>query len=527
MDASAWVTLSIAGLLSLLLVATAITVPLRRHGANFGPWGVFFSTIAHPLAVLLLSSLMLWVLHSFPSAFGHFFPELKYVESWYLLWVVILLFDLSEGIGRLYYVHVRRRPGDAGGGVLFFLGRLVVFGGAFLAIFYFALDLNASQLFTSTAVVAAVVGFALREVLGNLLAGISLNLAGTIQPAQWIAIGEKEGEVVQRNWREVRIRTTGGHIFVVPNSVVANSILHNMTWNSPLRRHTLDLMVVFTASPAVVRQAMVEAALSVPDVDLGEKKPDAWILAYKANGVVYRVRFWSRTFHDRTKIEGQVQERIWYRFQRLGIAIPHVLEVTLPPSGGQGVESQVLATSQSPVSPPVPSESNLVLLSGCGFVQRFLRGSRGEPLVDDAQLEAFAAMLTLRLYGPGEELFRQGSVGESCFILLQGVLYGRSELASFGEGGEFALKVGELVGELSVITGLPRSSTIYVREGEARVLEVPAAAFKHLLSWHPTIAETVSRLMAYRSRIMVVELQHLGALDRERGTMASSPDQVS
>ena len=254
MNNTSWIMLGTVGLLSILLVTTAITLPLRTLRQGFGPWGIFLSTLSLPLTVLVLSSLLYGLVLAFPAAFGSLPLEHSFLEAWYLFWAILLLFNLSEGIGRLYYASLRKEV-QPGHNTLFFLGRVVVVGASLLVLKRFAMDLSTSQLLTSTAVVATVLGIALREVLGNFLAGLSVHLVGTVQPSQWIAVGDKEGEIIQRNWRETRIRSTGGHIYIIPNSTIASSTITHMTWDSPLRRHLLDFPVDPAVSPALVREA--------------------------------------------------------------------------------------------------------------------------------------------------------------------------------------------------------------------------------------------------------------------------------
>ncbi|MEO5362362.1 MAG: mechanosensitive ion channel [Magnetococcus sp. DMHC-8] len=499
MDSTAWMMLGVASLLSLLLVATVITIPLRRLGRGGGSWGALLAALSLPMAVLLFTSLLLWVISAFPAAFGALHLERSHVEAWYLFWVILLLFNLSEGLGRLYHLYFRKDAQPAHGLALF-LGRVVVVGASLLIVLQFAMDLSTSQLLTSTAVVATVLGIALREVLSNFLAGLSVHLAGTVQPAQWIAIGDKEGEIIQRNWRETRIRSTGGHIYIVPNSLIASSLITHMTWDSPLRRHHLDFPVSYDASPALVRQALQEAAISVPEVDRTCKWPDAMVLACKDNSMVYRLRFWSRTFHDRSRIEGDVQERVWYQLGRHGIALGSVSEVKIPTLSG---------TLSAQVTEPIP-ETGYDLLLRSGFVQRYLVGSDGRLLVDETALRAFATLLRRRTYGADEELFRLGDVGEVCYILLRGDLYGRTGLSVQGGGaGEFRVEPGEWVGEISVFSGLTRTATVFVKGSEAEVLEVSNRALHYLLSCHEEIARLFQQRLAQRSRRMLEELRTL------------------
>ncbi|MBF0161259.1 MAG: mechanosensitive ion channel [Magnetococcales bacterium] len=500
MESSVWIMLGGTVLLSLLLVTTAISLPLRQLSRRWPLGGSLLSSLSLPLAVLLLSAFLVWVVQAFPVAFGHLQLPALPVERWLLFWFILLLFNLSEGLGRLYYAQFRA-DGRSPYTLLFFGGRLLIVGGLVWTVLRFATDLDATQLFTSTAVVAAVVGFALREVLGNLLAGLSLHLAGTTQPGQWIAIGDKEGEIVQRNWRETRIRSTGGHFYILPNSTVANSLLTYLTGESPVRRHQLDIPVDFVFSPAQICQALQEAAHSVPAVDHSFKEPDAMLVACHEQAMIYRLRFWSRTYHDRSRIEGDVLERVWYQLRRCGTtpgAVTALQINAMPPP------------TAAPSTPPRAPEACYDLLLRSGFVQRFLVGKEGKLLVTEPQLRRFAGRLTRRLFGPGEIVFNLGEAGENGYIHLRGALYGRTDLASLGRDAVlFQVEEGDWLGELGLFTRQPRTATLWVKEGEVELLEFSRTALLELLACHAEIEHIFYQRLARRSTQLLEELRGL------------------
>ena len=129
------------------------------------------------------------------------------------------------------------------------------------------------------------------------------------------------GKVMETNWRETRIRTMSGHVMIVPNAKLSESTVHNLVRPNPTRRHTIDVGASYSDAPDEVIEALVAAAGEVYTV-LPNPKPDAFITAFQDFGINYQLRFWSRDYHRRISIEGDVTRMIWYRFQRAGIEIP-------------------------------------------------------------------------------------------------------------------------------------------------------------------------------------------------------------
>jgi len=73
---------------------------------------------------------------------------------------------------------------------------------------------------------------------------------------------------------------------------------------------------------------------------------------------------------------------------------------------------------------------------------------------------------------------------------------------------EFELGAGALFGEMSLMTGMPRTATISAIE-EVEVLEISAEAFRRILSMKADIPEHLAGLVAERSKQNAAALQRL------------------
>jgi predicted acylesterase/phospholipase RssA/CRP-like cAMP-binding protein len=96
-------------------------------------------------------------------------------------------------------------------------------------------------------------------------------------------------------------------------------------------------------------------------------------------------------------------------------------------------------------------------------------------------------------------LFREGEDSDSLYILISGRL--RVMLAH--EGGERTvaeLGRGEMVGEMGVLTGEKRSTTVVaIRDSE--LVKLPQAAMNHLAEKYPQVMMRVNRILANRLRL--------------------------
>jgi hypothetical protein len=104
------------------------------------------------------------------------------------------------------------------------LSDVVTAGASIVAVFALAsrAGFNVSGLIATSAVLTAVIGLALRDTLGNVIGGLSLQTDRSIRPGDWIRVGEVEGRVVDIRWRYTAVETRNGETLIVPNGVLTN-----------------------------------------------------------------------------------------------------------------------------------------------------------------------------------------------------------------------------------------------------------------------------------------------------------------
>lgn len=501
-------------LLAIFAVAYAITLPLRRAMSDHEnpERGVLrglknlVGHISRPLAVLLITELLLGAFYFFPGVQPSISVIPGHIKAWLSFWVIVLSLNLVEGIAREIYVN-RGRPFPIPD-LLASIIRTILYVASAFAILQTTLDIDISPLLASTALLTAVVGFALQGVLSNLLAGMSMHITRSVMPADWVRIGDVEGRVIETNWRETRLRTNDGHIMLVPNSIVANATIHNMTRPTPLRRHNVAVGASYSHAPGDVIEALLQSALSVPEV-LSDPMPDAYLTEFKDFGINYVLRFWSECYQEHQSIEGDVSRMIWYQFKRRGIDIPF-------PMSDKLLDDLLAVVSHQRRLPPQDDEIQRRVndLKASDFCSRILVDANDQPLLQDPDLRQVAAKMRRVRYTPGETLFSQGDPGENCYVVVCGHLHGRVDYEDASKAIEFDAGPGALMGEMSLMTGLPRTASVMVRE-EVELLEIPQDAFACLLALHPEIPTVLSQLAAERATKNAAALEHLKSLNTD------------
>lgn len=165
-----------------------------------------------------------------------------------------------------------------------FLRRLITLSivviGLLLALAQFGgLSRLAAGLLASGALIAAILGFAARQTLANLIAGVMLTITQPLRIGDRVTVEQETGTVedVRLNYTVVR-GGDGGRIFI-PNERLAAGILHNDTIVEPLVALEVELWL-----PAAVDADAALGALRSLDGD-----PVARIAQVGADGVRYTV----------------------------------------------------------------------------------------------------------------------------------------------------------------------------------------------------------------------------------------------
>jgi small-conductance mechanosensitive channel/CRP-like cAMP-binding protein len=345
---------------------------------------------------------------------------------------------------------------------------LVVVGIASVAVFL----LKDTTFLTASAIAAAAIGFALQDTLGNAFSGLAIQIEKPFRVGHWISVGNHEGTVTEVTWRATKLRTKAGNFVVVPNNVVAKEVINNYSEPAAVTRVTIDVGAEYGAAPNDVRAAVLAAMAQVPRV-LTSPTPDVLLVEFAASAIVYRARFWIADFAHDEEAKDQVRRAVYYEFRRRRIEIPWPISVEY-------------RRNEPPADSPERREA-------------FARTIAGVPVLSSLAPEAhraLAAAASEHLFGDREVIVRQGDPGRSMFLIRRG----RVAITIGPEAREVAVtEAGGYFGEMSLLTGEPRSATVTAR-GDCTVLEINADDFRAYVRSHPEVVDQLVEAAAARRR---------------------------
>lgn len=152
-----------------------------------------------------------------------------------------------------------------------------------------------SGMLAGAGISAFIIGFALKDIGENFLAGIILAFKRPFRVGDIVDINGMRGQVLMLNLRDTQIKTGDGKDVFIPNGIILKNPLINFTIDGFLRYDFivgLDYSSDYYAAIEVIKSAIVE----VPGVLDSSKLPSVWVTEMAESTLNIQVTFWVDTF---------------------------------------------------------------------------------------------------------------------------------------------------------------------------------------------------------------------------------------
>ncbi len=357
---------------------------------------------------------------------------------------------------------------------------------------------DVTGLWVSSGVVGIILGFAVRGTIADVFSGIAINIDRPFGVNDWIEVHPRgikpmRGRVVEINWRSTRLQTIDHTVVVVPNSLVAATVLVNLSLPEPRSRFDLTFCLEFGIPAERVLRILTAGALAAK-APLREPPPKAYVNRVTDVGVEYKVRYWLDPVQVSPRNgRHQVTASILQHLYHAGISLAY--------------PKQDLYLARMPVRQLSRDRDRRELLSRVELLA----------LLQPDEVARLASSAHERTFATGEAVVRQDDPGNSLFVLVEGLL----EVFWHREGENAAVRVVELqpgafFGEMSLLTGAPRAATVLAAT-ESIVYEIAASEINALLACRPEIALHLAEVVARRQ----AQLTHASARQVEQPEAAS------
>ncbi|MCU0293070.1 MAG: mechanosensitive ion channel family protein [Thermoanaerobaculaceae bacterium] len=345
------------------------------------------------------------------------------------------------------------------------------------------LGVEVTALLATSAVITVVIGLALQETLGTLLAGLALSSEQRLALGWWVDVDGLVGEVEELGWRALVLRTTLGERVLVPNSQATRARMRVLGKGEEPVAVPVELGVAYEAEPDRVKRVLDAVANDLPLV-AGTPRCKAFVRSFGDSSIHYQVRLWTHQPWREADLRDDFLSRAYAALGREGMEIPfpqRVLHVRPRPSAGAPVARIAGALGACPLFAGLPEDGLRALAEGSHWLT----------------------------FEPGEAVVREGEASRALYVVGVGaatVQKNGRELARLG--------AGEVFGEMALLSGEPRAATVRAAE-LLEVVEVDAHALHALLERHEELAEELASRMASRQQELAAHMEQLdGTLSR-------------
>lgn len=156
-----------------------------------------------------------------------------------------------------------------------------------------AAGMNLETMATTLGLGGVAIGFALKDILSNLVSGVLLLAMRPFQIGDQIAIGDTEGTVESIELRATQIRTYDGRLVLIPNADIFTSRITNNT-ASPFRRVSIFVHLAYREDAARALSVMLDSMKSVPGI-ASTPPPSTRLRDFVPDGVQLEARFWAES----------------------------------------------------------------------------------------------------------------------------------------------------------------------------------------------------------------------------------------
>jgi small-conductance mechanosensitive channel/CRP-like cAMP-binding protein len=374
--------------------------------------------------------------------------------AWWLLGARITVTVLWLSLHRDRRARQTTLFSDLFGAAIYIATSLVILNSVFA--------LPVTGLLATSGVLAIVLGLALQNTLADVFAGMAVGVEAPFSVGDRIQIDNKiEGQVVQVNWRSIRIQTDGDDIAIIPNSQIAKAEIVNRSFPGQRRAASVELSCPESANPERVIDTLQHATLLCPEI-LRIPEPTAILTQLGPKRNAYKVSF----FVESTKQLSPTKDLL-LRCSRRQLYYAGLLR-----KGGQSG-----TTDQANANNPARRLLHDLILFECLAAQ---------------QIDDLADKLELRLLEPGERLFVEGAVDASLYVVGSGILEFTCQTATLSGRTIGCIGAGEYVGEIGLLTGVPHAATATART-YCRIYHLTREAIAPLLSKTPELTSAFDK----------------------------------
>src|SRR5438128_10827482 len=177
---------------------------------------------------------------------------------------------------------------------------LVIFVVALLFVLSFAYhaERGLKSVVATSGVAAVILGLAGQNLLGGIIAGMSLQINRPYRVGDWLQVGDRFAEVIEINWRSTRLRTNDAIYLDIPNNEIVRTTIVNLHYPTEVHAIRVRVGIDYNAPPNRVKDSLIRAASAATGV-LPNPPVKVDLVDFGDHAITYQIKFYMGN-HART-----------------------------------------------------------------------------------------------------------------------------------------------------------------------------------------------------------------------------------
>lgn len=245
-----------------------------------------------------------------------------------LIGVVVLLFFifLSRWIKKIVRTRLNKRTEDSllAAFIAGSIRLLIMLFGITLVLRFLGLTGAVSGLLAGAGITAFIIGFALKDIGENFLAGILLAFKRPFKVGDIVEITGISGKILALNLRDTQIKTLDGKDVFLPNASIIKTPLINFTIDGYLS-YGFTVGLGYGCDYQKTIELITQTMQQVPGVLTGKKRPVAMVTEMGENALQVRVSYWVNTYDQKQPdalVRSQAILAVLKALEKAGVPLP-------------------------------------------------------------------------------------------------------------------------------------------------------------------------------------------------------------
>jgi small-conductance mechanosensitive channel len=334
----------------------------------------------------------------------------------------------------------------------------------------------------TSAIITAVLAFAMQDTLGNVLGGLAIQLDNSVRVGDWIQMEGLSGRVIDIRWRSTAVETRDWQTVVIPNSLLMKNrfTILGRREGAPLQwRRGIRFMIDPAVPPARVITLIDEEMREIMIANVARAPaPSCILVGFEAGNLLYELRYFLTDLQEDDFTDSAVRVHLFASLQRAGLRVAEE-QRTIHAIAEDAAHAETVRQREL--------QRRLTMLKQVDLLA---------PLSEEER-NFVAERLQYAPFARGDIITRQGSIAHWLYVIAFGEAEVRFEQPGRAPRVIGTVRPGQFFGEMGLLAGESRNATVMAKT-DVECYRLDRASFQALLLARPELANEVSKVIAAR-----------------------------